>query len=132
MNTIYITKNDHKKLVDIINKKWDHNDSDKNLLTELNRAVIVEPQDVPSDVITMNSLVVFRDIELKEELEYWLVFPDDADIGQKKISVLSPIGCALLGYKIGDIISVNTPKGEKQLKVEKILHQPESHGNYEY
>lgn len=131
MNTIYITKNDHKKLVDIINKKWDHNDSDKNLLTELNRAVIVEPQDVPSDVITMNSLVVFRDIELKEELEYWFVFPDDADIGQKKISVLSPIGCALLGYKIGDIISVNTPKGEKQLKVEKILHQPESHGNYE-
>lgn len=131
MNTIYITKNDHKKLIDFINKKWDHNDSDKNLLTELNRGVIVEPQDVPSDVITMNSLVVFCNIESKEKLEYWLVFPDDADIGQRKISVLSPIGCALLGYKIGDIISVHTPKGEKQLKVEKILHQPESHGNYE-
>lgn len=131
MNTIYITKNDYKKLIDLINKKWNHNDSDKNLLTELNRGVIVEPQDVPSDVITMNSLVVFCDIESKEKLEYWLVFPDDADIGQGKISVLSPIGCSLLGYKIDDIISVNTPKGEKQLKVEKILHQPESHGNYE-
>lgn len=131
MNTIYITKNDYKKLIDLINKKWNHNDSDKNLLTELNRGVIVEPQDVPSDVITMNSLVVFCDIESKEKLEYWLVFPDDADIGQRKISVLSPIGCSLLGYKIDDIISVNTPKGEKQLKVEKILHQPESHGNYE-
>ncbi len=131
MNTIYITKNDHKKLVDLINKKRDHNDSDKNLLMELNRAVIVEPQDVPGDVITMNSLVVFRDIESKEDLEYWLVFPDDADINQKKISVLSPIGCALLGYTIGETISVTTPKGEKKIKVEKILHQPESHGNYE-
>ncbi len=131
MNTIYITKNDHKKLVDLINKKWNYNDSDKNLLTELNRAVIVEPQDIPSDVITMNSLVVFCDIESKEKLEYWLVFPDDADIGQRKISVLSPIGCALLGYKIGDTISVNAPNREKKIKVEKILHQPESHGNYE-
>jgi len=131
MNVIYITRNDHKKLIDLINKKWPHDDYDEALLTELKRAVVIEPQKVPGDVITMNSLVVFYDIESKSKLEYWLVFPEDADISQKKISVLSPIGCALLGYRIGDIISVQTPKGEKKLKVEKILHQPESHGNYE-
>lgn len=131
MNTIYITRNDHKKLVEMINKKWPTDDSDKALLDELNRAVIVEPQNVPGDVITMNSQVVFRDVETNEELDYWLVFPNDVDINQRKISVLSPIGCALLGYRIGDTIPVATPKGDKKLKVEKILHQPESEGNYE-
>jgi regulator of nucleoside diphosphate kinase len=131
MNAIYITKSDHKKLVDIINKKWRHDDGDEALLIELNRAVIIKPQDIPGDVITMNSQVVFCDIETKEELKYWLVFPDDVDINQGKISVLSPIGCALLGYRIGDIIPVKTPGGERKLKVEKILQQPESQGNYE-
>jgi regulator of nucleoside diphosphate kinase len=131
MNTIYITKNDHKKLIELIDKKWPQDDNDKALLKELERAVLVEPQEVPGDVITMNSLVVFSDIESKEELEYWLVFPEDADLGQSKISVFSPIGCALLGYRKGDVIEVKTPKGEKKLKVEKILHQPESRGNYE-
>jgi len=115
----------------MLNKKWHQNDHDKNLLTELNRAVIVEPQDIPNDIITMNSRVIFCDMESKEKLEYWLVFPEAADISQGKISVLSPIGCALLGYKIGDTIPVKTPKGDKNIKVEEILHQPESHGNYE-
>lgn len=131
MNTIFITKNDHKKLVDVINKKRRNDDYDKDLIIELKRATIVEPKDIPGDVITMNSQVLFSDIESKENLEYWLVFPDDADISKKKISVLSPIGCALLGYRIGEIITVKTPKGEKNLKIEKILHQPESEGNYE-
>jgi len=131
MNTIYITKNDHQKLLDLLHAKSLYSKDEQDLLAEVERAAIVEPAAVPGDVITMNSQVVFCDIETNEKLEYWLVFPDDANISQKKISVLSPIGCALLGYKISDTISVQTPKGEKKLKVEKILHQPESEGNYE-
>ncbi|NMB48213.1 nucleoside diphosphate kinase regulator [Candidatus Kuenenbacteria bacterium] len=131
MNTIYITKNDHQKLLDLLHTKSFYSQDEQDLLAEVERATIVEPTAVPGEVITMNSQVIFSDSESKEELEYWLVFPDDADISQKKISVLSPIGCALLGCKIGDTISVKTPKGEKKLKVEKILHQPESEGNYE-
>ncbi|MDD5040027.1 MAG: nucleoside diphosphate kinase regulator [Patescibacteria group bacterium] len=131
MNTIYITKNDHKKLIEIINNKLPIDENDKALREELNRAEIVEPQNIPGDVITMNSQVVFCDSDTNEELEYWLVFPNDADISQKKISVLSPIGCALLGYRTGDTIPVKTPRREKNLKVVKILHQPESEGNYE-
>lgn len=131
MSIIYITKNDHKKLIDIINKKWYNDNHDKALLTELNRAVIIEPQNIPNDVITMNSQVMLYDSETNEKLEYWLVFPENINIKQNKISVLSPIGCALLGYKINDMIIVKTPKGERKLIVEKILHQPESEGNYE-
>jgi regulator of nucleoside diphosphate kinase len=66
-----------------------------------------------------------------ESFEYWLVFPEEANLAQNKISVLSPIGCALLGYKIGDIIDLKIPAGQKQLKVEKILHQPEAAGNFD-
>lgn len=131
MNTIYITKNDYKKLIDLINDNLFNGDHVNALLVELKRAEIVDPHDVPSDVITMNSLAVFSDIVSNEMLEYSVVFPEEIDISQKKISVFSPIGCALLGYRIGDTISVQTPQGEKKLKVEKILYQPESHGNYE-
>lgn len=130
MNTIYITKNDHKKLVDLISEKWPNDDYDQALLAELNRAEIVESASIPSDVITMNSLINFTDMQNSESFEYWLVFPEEANIAQNKISVLSPIGCALLGYKIGDIIDLKIPAGQKQLKVEKILHQPEAAGNF--
>ena len=131
MNTIYITKNDHRKLIDLIDKKWPNDDNDEALLKELEEAIIVEPEKMPNNVITMNSLVNFTDVESGASLKYWLVFPQDADIGQNKISVLSPIGCALLGYQIGDIIALKTPGGERNIKVEQILLQPEAEGNYE-
>lgn len=131
MTNIYITKNDHKKLIKLINEKLSDNDSASSLLSELKRAEIVEPEKIPANVITMNSLVNFIDIDSGVELEYWLVFPEDADIAQCKISVISPVGCALLGYCVGDVISLKTPNGEKNIKVEKILHQPEAEGNYE-
>ena len=130
-NTIYITKNDYKKLVNLIDDKWPHDDNDEALLLELEKAIIVEPEKIPGDVITMNSLVNFVDVESGARLTYWLVFPQDADVRQNKISVLSPIGCALLGYRIGDIITIKTPGGERMIEVKEILHQPEAEGNYE-
>lgn len=131
MSTIYITKNDYKKLNDLIEKKFPHDDYDNALFLELKKAKIIEPKNIPSDVITMNSLVNFIDVESNSDLKYWLVFPQEADVKQGKISVLSPIGCALLGYRIGDVISLKTPGGERKIKVEKIMHQPESEGNYD-
>jgi len=131
MEKIYITKNDYKKLIDLIDQKWPHDENDQNLLLELNRAEIIEPQKIPKDIITMNSKVGFIDLETNKEFEYWLVFPEAAEIEKNKISVLSPIGCALLGYKIGEVISLKTPRGNKKIMVEKILHQPEAAGNYQ-
>ncbi len=128
---IYITKNDHKKLIKLINEKLPNDDYTHTLLLELKKATIVESEKIPADVITMNSLVNFEDVESGAELEYWLVFPQDADISQHKISVVSPVGCALLGYKVGDIINLKTPGGDRKIKVVKILHQPEAEGNYE-
>jgi len=77
----------------------------------------------------MNSKVRLRDVGRQEEMVYWLVFPGNADPDQNKISILAPIGTALLGYRVGDIIEWKVPAGVTKLKVEEILYQPEATGD---
>src|SRR5690606_17883255 len=96
----------------------------------LERAEIVAPTDIPHDVITMNSKVRFVD-ENSEDWEYWLVFPEDVDPFNKKISILSPIGCALIGQSKGDKITLPTPSGRKKLTVTEIINQPEREGKFD-
>ncbi len=128
---IYITKNDKERLVELLKEKRLHDKYDEALLQELKRGVIVDSTKIPSNVITMNSQVRLTEIESNSGLTYWLVFPQDSDVSKNKISVFSPIGCGLLGCKVGDIIPIQTPTGEKRLKVEEIIHQPEAEGNFD-
>ena len=98
---------------------------------ELERAKVVNPEIIPGDVITMNSVVRIRDLESGEETTYTLVFPADARIEENRISVLSAIGTALIGYRVGDTIEWKVPSGLKRWKVEGILYQPEASGHYD-
>jgi regulator of nucleoside diphosphate kinase len=98
---------------------------------ELERARVVNPEKIPGDVITMNSVVRIRDLESGEETTYTLVFPADARIEENRISVLSAIGTALIGYRVGDTIEWKVPSGLKRLNVEGILYQPEASGHYD-
>lgn len=100
------------------------------LRMEIDRAEVVAPQDIPGDVITMNSTVCLVDLETGEEETYTLVFPENADLRQGKISIFAPIGTAMLGYEVGDIFEWEVPAGKRRLKVEKILYQPEASGDY--
>jgi regulator of nucleoside diphosphate kinase len=102
----------------------------KSLEAELDRARIVPPQEVPGDVITMNSTVRLVDLDNGEEMTYTLVFPNDADVEQDRISVLAPIGTAMLGYRVGDTFEWQVPEGMRRLRVKEILYQPESSGDY--
>lgn len=131
MSKIYITKYDYDRLTSLLSKKRLLDDFDKALLFELKRAEIVEPEDIPHDVITMNSHVRFVD-ELNLPWDYWLVFPEDVkDFGENKVSILSPVGCALIGYKVGDTVTVHTPRnGRKRLVVKEVIWQPEREGNF--
>lgn len=131
MAKIYITQFDYDRLTHLLDNKKPHDDFDKALLKELESGEIVEPKNVPPDVITMNTHVRFVD-DHGDDWDFWLVFPEDADLTQNKVSVLSPIGCALLGYKVGDTVTLNTPKhGKRELKVEEILSQPEREGKFD-
>ncbi len=130
--TIYITDNDMRRLRELILVARQFRKEEEKYLqeleTELNRGKIIKSQDIPPDVITMNSEVHLRDLNTKEEITYQLVFPDHADASQGRVSILAPIGTALLGYSVGDIIEWKVPAGVAKLKVEKIIYQPESNG----
>jgi regulator of nucleoside diphosphate kinase len=101
-----------------------------DLRAELDRAEIVRPEDVPRNVVTMNSTVVLRDLDTKEKETYTLVFPDAADIANDRLSVLAPVGTAILGERVGDVVRWRVPQGWRRLKVERVLYQPEREGAY--
>lgn len=131
---IYVTENDVKRLQTLLEvaKQSQYYGSDElqKLGAELNRALVVASKDVPRDVITMNSKVRLLDLETKEEMTYTLVFPDEADFAEGKISVLAPIGTAMLGYRAGDTFSWQVPAGIRRIKILTVLYQPEASGDY--
>ncbi|HET7624641.1 MAG TPA: nucleoside diphosphate kinase regulator, partial [Verrucomicrobiae bacterium] len=102
----------------------------RSLQSELNEARIVAPDEVPSDVITMNSKARLRDLEADEEMIYTLVFPENASVEEGKISVVAPIGTAMLGQRVGDEFSWEVPDGTVHLRVEEVLYQPEAAGHF--
>ncbi len=98
------------------------------LEAELGRARVVPAGSVPPDVVTMNSVVRLRDLDSDETEVYELVYPTDADLAFNRISVLAPIGTAILGYRLGDVIAWPVPAGLRRFQVEEVLYQPERTG----
>ena len=131
---IYITKPDMQKLRALIAGVQASSSRTKATLNkleeELNRAKVVNPQKVPKDVVTMNSQVRIRDIDSSEESTYTIVFPSEANVANNRISILAPIGTALLGYRVGDVVDWEVPSGLKRLEIVETLYQPEAAGDY--
>lgn len=132
---IYITKFDLARLRELLEVGLSFKERDREYLerlqNELDRAHIVEPTAIPHDVVTMNSRVRLTDVETGEEKIYTLVFPSDADIEANKISILAPIGTAILGYRAGDLIEWPVPAGVKTFRIEAVVYQPEAAGRYD-
>src|SRR5690606_8874145 len=98
------------------------------LQAEIDRAQIVEPEEVPPDVVTMNSTVRFSIAETGEEFCLTLVYPKDAG-KEDRISLLAPVGSALLGLSVGDVLEWPRPGGGvSTVKVEEVVYQPERAG----
>jgi regulator of nucleoside diphosphate kinase len=93
---------------------------------ELERARIVASDAVPGNVVTMNSCAELIDLETDERMEFTLVFPDEANIDESKISVLAPVGLGMLGHRVGDVFRQWTPLGVRQLKITEVKFQPEA------
>lgn len=100
------------------------------LESELARARVVDPKDVPPTVVTMNSTVRFKIESSSDEFELTLVYPKDADSSGKTISILAPVGSALLGLSQGDEISWPKPGGGiLRVEIMEVIYQPERSGD---
>lgn len=132
---IYITHRDRERLVALLESATSRHGVDERdqpylaaLSMELGRAVIVDSEVVPPDVVTMNSRV-----RLQDDPRSWtvtLVFPQDADPEADRISVLAPLGAALLGCRAGSSVSFRVPGGrERSCDILNILYQPEAAGD---
>lgn len=101
------------------------------LEAELNRAEIVDSREVPPTVVTMNSTVRFRVIESGDTFSLTLVYPRDMDESGGTLSILAPVGSALLGLSEGDEIEWPRPGGGRMhVRIEEVVYQPERAGEY--
>jgi regulator of nucleoside diphosphate kinase len=130
---VYITEFDKIRLEALIDEAEEFGGHDRKdleaLMEELAHAEVVSSEDIPPDVVTMNSKVVLRDVDTSEEMTFSLVFPEDADVDAGSISILAPVGTAILGYRKGDVIEWPVPSGMRRITIEEILYQPEAAGD---
>lgn len=129
--SIYLTRSDLDRLTDLLEayaagsggRRFD------KLEDELVRAIVVPRDKIPRDLVTMNSRVVFEDETTGERREVTLVYPRDADISVGKISILVPVGTALLGLRVGQSIDWELPSGQRRrYRVIDVPYQPEAAG----
>ena len=97
----------------------------------LDLARVVHPDKVPGNVVTMNSRVLFEDVRTREQGTVTVVYPADADPASGSISVLSPVGAALLGECEGNEVELPLPHGQtRRIRIDNVLYQPEAQGNF--
>jgi len=129
---IIITEPDRVKLQklisDILQTEVDGTDHVRALDAEMRRAAVLPSGQVPSDVITMHSKVVLSFGDGEDEI-YTLVYPDEANLAENMVSVLSPVGTAILGYRAGDVVDWEVPDGTVAIHVKEVVYQPEAAGD---
>lgn len=133
-DNIKITDHDYVRLYNLLNRsKKSKNEELRNisvLENEIRRAERVDSKEISPDIVTMNSLIEVVDLDTSKSMTVKLVYPKDADYRQGKISILSLLGSALLGYKVGSRISFEVPRGKKEVIINNVIYQPESNGVY--
>ncbi|GGG01526.1 nucleoside diphosphate kinase regulator [Pontibacter amylolyticus] len=132
-NVIYLTEQDYKRLIELVQQQRQGPGMQANIAKlgeELKRAKRVASDEIPAEVVTMNSSVLLRDMKSGNEMEITLVYPKDADVNARKISILAPVGTAIIGCKAGDEVEWPVPSGTINYKIEKVTFQPEASGNF--
>jgi regulator of nucleoside diphosphate kinase len=130
---IRVTRFDKTRLMDLLRSldaAHENRDDIEELERELARGTEVESTEVEPDVVTMNSTVRVTDLDTNTSHLYSIVFPADADFEKGRISILSPLGTALLGYRAGDVVTWEMPRGTRRLRIEELVYQPEAAGDF--
>jgi regulator of nucleoside diphosphate kinase len=129
---IYVTISDMGRLLALVEGYRLQGREDRSTLErledELDRAVVVDAREIQPDVVTLDSRVRLVDLDSGEELLFTLVLPSRSNIDEGRISVLAPLGMAVLGYRAGDDIEWEVPAGRRRLRVQTVVYQPEAAG----
>jgi regulator of nucleoside diphosphate kinase len=135
MSQVIITKQDfnriHRSITDAKAKNSIKKEEADKLLAELKSAKIVEQNKIDGDVVTMNSIVKIHFQNNKTTMEFQLVYPADANIKERKISIFSSVASALIGYRVGDEIDWLIPSGMTKIVIDEVIYQPESAGDFD-
>jgi regulator of nucleoside diphosphate kinase len=130
---IVVTEEDARKLHALLVGVRERSVRDREHLQqlddELDRARVVPASEIPADVVTMNSELALRDLDTGEEMVFKVVFPSEANADLHKMSVLAPLGTAVLGYRAGDEIEWVVPGRTRRVRIESVLYQPEAVAN---
>ncbi len=130
-NKIFITKKDYLRLSNLLNNLAVESDSLENLEIEMERATILYDDEVPVGLVTMNTTVEYEDLTSGKSTTITIIYPGNETSSGKNISVLAPLGSALLGLREGQEINWKFPSGEtRRLRVLKVKYQPEANGDW--
>jgi regulator of nucleoside diphosphate kinase len=134
--SIVLTANDYSRLKQLfadLSRQADGMQAGIETLEEiLDLARVVQPENVPTNVVTMNSRVLFEDVHTGDKGTVTLVYPTEADVASRRISVLSPVGAALIGEAEGAEVELPLPHGQsRRIRIVQVLYQPEAEGNFE-
>jgi regulator of nucleoside diphosphate kinase len=130
--TVRVTDFDSRQLQNVVASSLSKDPQDLGSVERLERRLddveIIRADRIEPDIVTMNSEVRISDLDTHETIVFRLVFPNAADATAGKISVLAPMGMAVLGRAEGDHVSWETPGGMRRLRVDQVLYQPEREG----
>jgi regulator of nucleoside diphosphate kinase len=123
-NQVILLKKDYEILNDYVKNlhgmRVNEKENFAKLSQELGKAQLVTEEDFPGDIVRIDSEVVIKDVETKRNMTITIVMPQNADIKQRKVSVLAPIGTALIGFRKGQKVSWEVPAGKKTFKIMEV------------
>ena len=126
---------DHRRIRSLLNQPLPAHDGPRApqfgpLRQRIRKARVVSPNDVPRNVVTMNSRLVLRNLNSGESITCTLAYPQELDLRRQQVSVATPLGANMLGKRVGQI--VHWPAGAKvrRLRIQQVLYQPEAAGDY--
>ncbi|WP_369426407.1 GreA/GreB family elongation factor [Pelagicoccus sp. SDUM812002] len=127
--SIHVTSEDKIRLQKVIQSLKSERmscDDCSALELELKRAIVIESRHVPRNIVTMHSRVGLIDLDTSERMVFTLVYPEESNVEDGRISVVAPLGSAMLGCHTGDEFEWGAPTGSRRFIVEKVMYQPES------
>ncbi|AKQ47015.1 GreA/GreB family elongation factor [Rufibacter radiotolerans] len=132
MNSVFLTEQDYERLHLLVQAQRSVGPAAlvEGLCKELRTATLLPAKQVPVDVVTMNSQVRLREKKSGTVMDLTLVYPKNADVTTRKISVLAPVGFAILGRQVGQEVECPAPRGTLRYQIEQVIYQPEAAGDF--